>query len=313
MTQAVVDTDTPIHSAVYVPSTAKIIGTCENYLVRFDGTTGAFETSVKAESPMYGEMHMVLINNLPWVSANADMSIMSGSQPRRDVFPVNATTLALGAALGVDVWKTPTDSWPIGPTEMVSAGNILFYNYATNAGTVSSNVVNVTNTAIRTSNVTDTSVGFWSEHPSTDGTFWYIPNPSLTRLRQRTMTLANVDYCDFATYFPIASAYASNVAKPFCVCGTTDLLQVDDIPTNGFTPFNLGAIQAGVKPIRIRYNSVDGLLYIPCQNQDGIIVWNPNTSTGVWKSGFPSAVDVVFTPIKKFAVLSSADGIKEIT
>lgn len=70
---------------------------------------------------------------------------------------------------------------------------------------------------------------------------------------------------------------------------------------------------ATAHPIRIRYRSSDGKLYIPTWEADSVVILDPTTDTvSDIKTGFSSPCDVVFTGSKAFAIQQSSLGIKEI-
>ena len=88
--------------------------------------------------------------------------------------------------------------------------------------------------------------------------------------------------------------------------------------TSAYTRWDMEVLITGsgitdIKPMRLRFRPSNGLLYIPCQDKDGIVVFDPVAESAVWKGGFDSPVDVVFTPTKAFAVQTGPIGLKEIT
>lgn len=65
--------------------------------------------------------------------------------------------------------------------------------------------------------------------------------------------------------------------------------------------------------VNIKFNSVDGLLYIAGGADNTVIVLNPAGNSFVVKTGFDLPFDFVFTPSKKFAVQLGSTPLKEIT
>jgi len=66
-------------------------------------------------------------------------------------------------------------------------------------------------------------------------------------------------------------------------------------------------------PFCVRYNSNDGLIYVPCYGENTVVIIDPATDTvTATKTGFDSPFDVVFTPTKAFAVQHGIIGLKEI-
>ncbi len=78
----------------------------------------------------------------------------------------------------------------------------------------------------------------------------------------------------------------------------------------------VGSIVTGVtgaNPRRVKYNPVDGFIYVPGWASNSVIVVDPATDTVVdTKVGFSTPWDVVFTPSKKWAVQNSMVGLQEI-
>lgn len=105
--------------------------------------------------------------------------------------------------------------------------------------------------------------------------------------------------------------------KLYGVNGTSGIVKADAnlaIPTPAPMTFTtLSVLNASSKPVRIKYNSNDGLIYVPTFSNDTVEVLNPASDTiSSIKAGFSSPFDVVFTPTKKFAVQTSSEGLREI-
>ena len=201
-----------------------------------------------------------------------------------------------------------------------------------------------------TSGVTDSHASglFWTEEQfCCDGTFIYFGDPDAQIMGAIPINFSGYFgswfQCDF-NQAPLNMAADLNRQRPvaceiaidginraFLVCGNQYLLNPFHTSAWGGPPgdsdFNMydlsngavvtGAI-AGIQPFRLRYRKSGGdhKIYIPCQNKDCVIVFNPATNTGVVKTGFDSPIDVVFTdtifPGKAFAVQSGPTGLKEI-
>ena len=310
---------TPLHSAVYVPSTGMILGAMSNFILEFNATTGENTRAVKALSPMIGPMHLSMVGAVPYLSAHFDPSAQDADQgdvthSRCDIFPLSATTLLPGTGLGTYAkyiaTGTPKDDYYA--HQFVSLGTRAYFLYP-DRDNVHVGYIGLANPA--DSNDNDASGKFWSEQLCTDGTYIYTADPYWPQIRQYDADLSLVDGSDTTGYYPVGVEWATGVGA-HAVCGDKWLIRVDDFATSANTFIDLEAsiasVVTGIKPIRLRYRSTDAKLYIPVQNKDGILVYDPASGIGAWKSGFDSPVDVVFTPSKAFAVQSGLVGLKEI-
>lgn len=311
----------PLHTAVYVAATDKILGASGNYIVEFNATTGAVIRAVKAIAPMYGPAHICLAGTDPYVAYHSDRSAQSEASPsathiRNDIFPVDPTTLFIGTGIGVynKAWVANYGA-VVGPRQFLQIGTRIYFLYPV-SGEVWIIYMDKTNPAIF--NQQHANTGFWSEQISTDGTYIYIPDPAYPEINRRNTALTYSGYADTTGYWPVACEWVpAPISQVHAVCADKWLLRVTSFTTHTAVPTDLevliGSVVTGIKPLRLRYRASDLNVYIPVQNKDGIIVYTPGTGTAVWKSGFESPVDVVFTPTKAFAVQSSIIGLKEIT
>lgn len=312
------DQFTPLNSAVYVPSTQEILGASENYICRFNASTGAYINQVKA-APVMGRMHLGLVNNLPWVSMWNEKEVMANSisHPLRDIFPVDATTLALGVPLDADTrfGGVLLHQW-WGPATFVSIGTGIYFIYQLN-GQVQFSYINSANHAQWNS----WTLGFVANNIGTDGTFVYCPDNFAEQIRYFNAAGNSVDWSDTTGYKPVATEWVNHsnptYKKCYAVCGNKWLIRVDVFATSSNTYIDLDALtgQTDTNPTRIRFNPTDDLVYMPCQNKNAVIVYDPAAGTAIWKTGFDSPIDVVFSLMlsgKKFAVQSGLVGLKEI-
>lgn len=332
------DQFSPLHSAVYLASTDKILGTMENFVVEFNPTTGAVIRAVKTLSPVLGPMWIGLVNGSPWVSARFDpadgfqVDSMDG-HPFKDIFPISTTTLEVSGpglifSRGGVFLGSSSESYR-GPHYFLGSGTKAFFLYDS-GGSQTINYINTTN-PIGDQILNEGIGGYWSEQFCTNGTRIYIPDPYNYQVVSFDMTIADFDFCEtwgppFVEAdgrFAVATEWVSGTEnKVYAVCGSKWLLRINTYfyadGSELYDEYDLDALiiasgVSGVKPMRLRYHSSENKLYIPCQNKDGVIVYDVAGGTAVWKSGFDSPVDVVFTPTKKFAVQSGLVGLKEIT
>lgn len=330
-TQSVGARLTPLHTAVYVASTDKILGTQMDHIIEFSAATGDYIRDVQTPWPMVGNMHLGLIDAMPYVAGHNNPAardpLGTNAHDGYDIYPVDPATLGLGA--GLQTYKTNLQGFPMWNQEaafqFIQVGTKIFYIQPAASGyfLVWMNKTGFGAGVFGVDWRYKAFSGIWAEQICSDGTFIYIADPASVDLSQRDFPLLNeVGWGPFpsATGGEIGCEYAVNVAKVFAVCGNKWLEQVDSFGAHTATLFDMDALvtaggtpMAGLKALRLRYRTSDGKLYIPCQNKDGVVVFDPMLSSLVWKSGFESPVDVVFTATKAFAVQSSINGLKEIT
>lgn len=107
----------------------------------------------------------------------------------------------------------------------------------------------------------------------------------------------------------------------YAVNRTDVLVKIESANAGLFNLYDLSASDASLstmRPYRVRYNPVDGKVYIPDPVGNRVVVWTPAAALGgdslsSVKTGFDTPFDVVFTAAKKFAVQQGAVGLKEIT
>lgn len=329
----------PLDDAFYLSSADKIFGTCSNYIIRFNATTGLKEASAKMPSPMYGPMRIGGTATTLYVSAINDWSVngfpVAGRTCNKDIFQVDPTTLVasqpfnLSDILFTYFGQVPTSWYSQGPTDFRIIGDWLYLMY-----------IYEDNYSVERIYVPDISSNPYPPWPQ--GHLGTIPQ------QMDAYDSTHLYYCDvdwfseqawWQTYtispplqvqlfntsetpppvHPVGIGWSAGAGQAFSVTGSETLVQSQfDGVLFGGNPgigYNLGTVQANVRPFRIRVHPSTGKLYIPCQVTDTVIIWNPisnNPADAVLKTGFTSPIDVVFTPTKAFAVQTGLVGLKEI-
>lgn len=315
-----------MNDACYASSNGKIYGTVGPYVVQYNGTTGARENFVRVASPLCGDMRIC------YHAATDSLYVATIWQPNlqvndpfygpflnRNVFPVSLG-LVVGARIDMDaIYENAS---PYGGFQWIgSNGNYLYVVRPDAAYTGASSYYTLfrfdpTNLA---DNASGLNTRFRPEHCGFSPTQIAVPNPNLlvnnNHIGVYDLAMGTNDEVYIVPNNPCAVEYCGSNGLFYVVCGTTNLIRVDTIlPANGtFTALNLGALEATADPCRIRYWSGTGRLYLPCMTGNGVIVWNPNTESGEFKSGFDNPVDVVFTNSKAWAVQNAPVGLREIT
>ena len=309
--------------ACYVPVLDKIIATRGGRIIKCNATTGEREDEAVVVTPASGHSricyHAATGNVYVGIRfCMSDMAIVA--QTRRGIFEVNPTTMVVGSNLSnaanmfnFGPWPDDTDNYI---TWMFSAGSYVYWGYQ-DTGASGSMRIDPSNTADFKTNCGLNATGFIVDQCSAGPAVAYAPEAYSDS--SDSMDLAsgiNDGHCVVTPHKTVAAAYCGFDGLAYLVCGTQWLVRVDSYTPDAFTVYNLAAIEATADPRRIRYNSVDQKLYMPCQEENGIIIFDPSNPLTVsahrWVSGFENPIDVVFTPSKKFAVQESPIGLKEI-
>lgn len=314
-----------LFDAVYVASVDKIFATSGVHVVKFNATTGAVESSVRISSPVNGQARLCyhaatgLLYATIWNEPN--LQYFSLTHPNRDVYPINPTTMVVGTRLNIASTTVVDDDFVngsfFGPRWIASSGNYLYIQWADNANGYVTLRVNPSNLADRSTNAYFTDQFLW-EHGALTPTEIMVPDPDYPGVSFAPIGYdldAEWNTCDtFPLYFPVACEYVSFDGLVYATDGAGNLLRLDNPGASAYTVFDMTAVQSGADPCRLRWNVYDGQIYMPCMTNNSFILWDPNTVTGVVKTGFANPVDVIFTGTKVWAVQNSpAEPLKEIT
>lgn len=291
-----------------------VYGTMGPYVLKFDGDTGSLLESVRVTAPMMGPCRITLLNNSLYVACwnNPASPYASDVGTLRGIFPVDPTTMAVGAIIDVtDIYNSAV-AGPMasGPQHLLGINPYLYVAYGVEGGYDSFfiNPLNVADRSTFTAGMDE--LDYIPQSFATDGTNIYQSGSD--RVRQYTLDFVTSDNVLTGANTAIALAWSAANSRIYAVCGTATMLKLGWGP-DSISTLNLAAVQANVKPFRIRYNSADARLYIPCQNENGIIRWNPASDTGEWLDGFESPIDVVFTSTKIWAVQNGITPLAEVT
>lgn len=317
----------PLDEAVYLSSTDKIYGVMSNYILKFNATTGLKETSARVCAPMWGPMRIAGRSTTLYVATQFDMTYTAfGLSSNRTIWNVDATTLAVTDALGINAKRIAVSgNEPIfsGPNSMFFIGDLLYFQWSNPDGQTDYNYIDVTSPGTFLINRANGTSSRWcpetwdydgNSDPVLGRLYNSDPNQQEGEIYRLNLTVGAYNgKSKTIPDSPTGVAYAANVGFPYSVCGNESLYRMDTytIPGGTSTLHNLGVIAPNCAPTRIRY--INGLLYLPCQKTDVIIIWNPVTDTGIVKSGFESPIDVIWTGTKLWAVQTSIQSLKEIT
>lgn len=324
MTQAIVG-DTPLDTAISYAG--KIYATSENFIIRFDGTTGTRELMSAVAAPMFGPMTLCQAGGKICVAAwnSPSESSVSADHVMPDIYIVNPATLATEGKLGIwGIVNPGFQNYGDGPVAIVALNNKCYYAFAFGFQSYSAYWINPLNVADRTPAfgevlAQDTS---WLMQMSTDGTNLYTVDSMLPGCVRYSADFVQDDSSDLNpltdTWRLIGCEYCGSNGKVYAWGHENDLWRFDAFNNaQGDSAYiNLSAFTPGGQsayPIHVRYCAIDGKLYIPDQRLNGIIIYDPSGPSGTFQAGFDSPVDVVFSGAKKWAVQSGATALREIT
>lgn len=322
----------PLSDACYLSGTDKIYGVTSNYIIKFNATTGLSEASARVCAPMYGPMRIAGSGSDLFVASLHDYTTnkFNDGADNKQIWTINPTTLAATDVLGYNSkLLTWLFQWPYG-TQFVGPGFIKIYggnlyisqNSYTQCKLTRINIANPADYQFPVGAFLVTHNNWNPEQFDITNTggddLLYVCDPEQKEAEEWNLGAGSWNYNGFSDAnpeYPNACVYVPSQGKAYGVCGTETMLRFDAYAGAPATQLNLGLVQANVKPCRIRLGP-DGKLYIPCQQQDVVIVWNPltdNAGDAVLKTGFDSPIDVVFTGSKIWAVQSGLRSLQEIT
>ena len=311
--------DMPFSDAVYVASVNKIFGAMGPYVVQCNASTGAKEAVVRV-APVYGESRLTYLaaTNQLFVSLWNDPANQQQppfAQANRQIFPVDPVGFTVGTALALWSHYGGTMAVGQGPRFVQGFGNRVYFGYSTAGNNVTFLYYDAVANTYRAGGGALNTGSFEVQHIAYDpiGLKLYVPYAFDPGIRSMDID-ANYDtFNDTPGNYPVATVWCAANSKAYAVCGTTNLIRVDNQAGHTNTVIDISTAQFNADPCRIRYNPGDQKLYMPCMTAEGIVVWDPALNTGTFKAGFTNPIDVVFTGAKIFAVQNSAVGLKEIT
>ena len=316
-----VTSDMPLDEAIYLPALDKIFAVRGQWIYRLNAATGAKEAESRFAKAVSARSSICIVGANVYVSAWDALGINYTSgfpAPYSDVFLINGSTLvATDTTLIFNNQIGP--NFPAGASRIVGGGGLVWGAFSgSNNGIFAASPL-VPGSLVRATQWDNTRsspiaadvtydanhVGVWSADPQKqDVAFWQL-TPGMTRMADSPAL----------PVFPVGICYAANANKAYAVdlTGTLSRFVGTDIAGGVLNRTAINTGVAGATPLRIRYNSVDGLVYIPNWEDDSVTVFDPLTETvKSVKSGFTAPWDVVFTASKKWAVQNSSAGLKEI-
>ncbi len=326
----------PLDNCIYSSSQDKLFGVRGQYVYKFNATTGAKESEFRfVNDVIFGESYIVELGGFLYISTwRVALEDQATNYPAgQDIFKVNyALTSSVGLGLPNEL-KFPDGDYPNDTFSFFGAG---FSNLVTDGtyiwgvecvrtqGMFKVDPTNVT-AAEGDNNISPTGNCINDvAHDAVNGILWVST--------QNDLGFCGKDDLGFDTMFSSDSDASVRLLgvcivpgatpKVYYVSGTNVIYKPNvtaayaALPANlsSYTTASLAILQGDAKPMRIRYNPNDGLVYIPTWSKDQVEIMDPSTDTiTAVKTGFTNVIDCVFTPTKKWGVQNSSVGLKEIT
>jgi hypothetical protein len=303
----------------------KVYGAMGPYVLRFNGTTGAVEDSVRVVPTGNRPMRIATHAGMIYVSHydNPATPPAAFNVTGRGIYPVNPTTMELGTFRDTGTQWTrfgsAGGSYGIinerfyGPGCMLSAGGYLWtvWQYSNDSHLLA---LDTSTSPITIYQMITSGSDAIPQQLASDGTDIILAEDYYFMWRG----VSDITYLSFGEgsvslwpFWPICGvALTSGVA--YFVNGTETVKRYV-LAADTHSDINIGVVQANVQPLRIQYRAANNSLYIPCMNQDGVIVWNLTAGTGTWVGGLACPIDVVFTSTKVWAVQNSITPLVDIT
>lgn len=332
LTEAAAADQPPLDEAVYVPTIDAIIGVMGPYVVRCNAETGAVETAQRFFQPGYGPCRICY--HAPTEKVYVSIRHTQENQQQtheayhyeRGVYEVDPATLV---ATDLHVLQTKywgDADWATGVTALKSYGEYIYFMLLGGGQNAPLWIGRFNPGNIAGGQMGGGASEFWAEQFAVDTSGFYWAEARYYEMDMAThdglwFQYSDYDYVqwsvpDRGVLMITAVEYATVSGRAYGVGGNQWMARIDNwTAPRVYTKLNLGAVEAEANPFRLRYRSSDSKLYIPCQQANAIIVWDPATddsADAVLKTGFEYPFDVVFTPTKAFALQSGTGGLKEI-
>lgn len=319
--------DFPLHDAAYAANVDKIFGTSGPYLVVFNATTGEPENWVKIASPMYGYCRICYhaATGKIFVSSHYQLNELEyrtkpATYKCREIWCVDPSTMEMTRVdyMNITDFGCLFGSGP-GPECLVSYGTYIhFLCQGQDYGEQTHNRFDATNFNSYGTGAKWVHENKVVEQIAMDATYIYLPDPWYEVVwADRQTNLTNWSYTDMTGHRPTGCVVATADSKLYLVSGDDVLIRVDDFYGDLHTHLDLSSVTSlpvGVTPDPCRIKCLsDGLLYLPCMNGQGVIVWNCVSSTGVWHGGYSTPVDIIETGSKKWVVQNASTGLMEFS
>jgi len=320
--------DMPLDQAIYVAATDKIYGVRGQWVFQFNATTGGKEKEFRfVDDALFSESSIVLLGSSLYVAVwRSAFDLNNYPDPSQDIFKID---LGLNTAVGLGLYNVGGGGGPQnGFCNLITDGTHLYgaTGYTVQFSHSRRFKVDPTNIATyveRNAQASKTAPVVDLVWDAVNSVFWEAESygPEVDGYYQDIGTLLPTPR-SVANPTPTKPCYGIALApgtKLYVVTKSSTIFKVNgNEAVAGLPgPFGLATwsslllLQSGARPIKIKYNPFNGLIYVPTWAGNTVEVLDPATDTIVAiKTGFNTPLDVVCTPTKVFAVQNSATGLK---
>lgn len=316
--------DTPLDGAIFSAAGAAIYGVRGQYLYKFNATTGRKESEYRFVDDVYfSDASIVEVGGLLYIGVwRAGIEELGVATQNADIFQV---PLAFGSSTRLGLASVAPGTFGLcGFTGLITDGVKIYGYWGPRAMDIFS--VDPTNISTFDSDSFSVGEGFNINQMDVDisnGVLW-ATGGDVSQAYCREVDMNGIEEAGSFTYVATMLGVCVVPGAPpsvYYVTGSRAVLKANVAQAYAAAPFlsqftvaSTNLLQVTAKPIRIRYNPYDGLVYIPTGSGDTVEILNPATDTiTAVKTGFTAPIDCVFTPTKKFAVQNSSVGLREIT
>jgi len=306
----------PLNSAVWVSGRDKIFGVRDGYLSQVNPSTGEQEKFIKFVEPGISTDSYIAFDSTTdslWATYSRNTSDENEfMDAHKFLAKINPDTLAVT----LYNWRnapmdgaTSDNFWFQGPKQIICASGIAYIlrdfgnGYRNDFVRVDLTGPSVTHEAASSSHVSWGNIFF-------DGTNLFQGGNGANSVD----VISGTDLSFLGTTGHQNGKYPYGITrKPggfaYFACGTRFIVKAQVL---GVTASTIDTGRPNANPHNIRYNSVDGLIYVPCLGDNTVVILNPADDSFIVKTGFDNPFDVVFTATQKFAVQHGNTGLKEI-
>ena len=316
--------DVPLEQAIYSSTHNAIYGVRGGWVHKFNATTGALIASAVFSSDAIGPASITEMAGVIYVCSwwTLKMSFPTAFRNNRDLFTIDPTTLS---ATNTNIWSDYQGGadiqqyWTYGIYQITNDGTrILGLLTAGSSMAVSPFFVDPSNPdglEIRSAYMTGGG-------PFAAELIWDATNNVAVRVGQNYEGIVSFDMSGAFPPTEIQAEYPNQQLVGLCYCASQNRYYAVDntsilVTVDAANFATIGSVNTGealANPRRIKYNPVDGYVYVPGWASNSVIVIDPATNTVVaTKTGFNQPWDIVFTPTKAFAVQNAPIGLREIT
>lgn len=329
--------DTPLDQAIYSGAQNKIFGVRGKWLYKFNADTGKKEAEIRFATSVFGSSSICELGTSLYVAVTSsakdflDQPPFTNAvmRPERDIYKITTATMALVGPLGLGdsvIGQFPlfnASSNIYGFRNLLTTGSVIT-GYGNNLGVFRLDPANIPGATSGGEGGDMNSILDLDYDPIEDAIWQASPDTRDVWVTDSAFSMSGHTTPDVIATSPAyrGICFCPVNTQVYAVDGTNQVIKIDaagayaTLPAFFTNPVwsSLFILEAAAKPVKIKFNAQDNLIYIPTFSHDTVEVLDPATDTiTAIKTGFTDVFDCVFTPSKKFGVQNSSVGLREIT